>query len=296
MDKNEKKKLLENYDFNLKDFALFLSVMKDKRAYKNVLEIIMNRENIVLKDIKVEEVVLNEQGKRAIRLDAWALDEEDIQYAIEMQNDTTTDFIPKRSRYYQGMLDAPILKSGKKTKYKHLPKTYIIFITEADIFGRDLACYTFENRCKEIPELMLEDDATKIFLNMTSKNGTKELVSLLQYMKHTTLENPEVIKKDKKLLELDRIVTEVKQSEEWEAVQMNILEIGEQKGREQGLKQGLEQGLEQGLKKGLTLGEEQVKKVNELNRKLAELNRVDDILKAATDKEYQQKLFEEFKI
>ncbi|MDD3414622.1 MAG: hypothetical protein PHY47_11555 [Lachnospiraceae bacterium] len=140
---------------------------------------------------------------------------------------------------------------------------------------------------------MLEDDATKIFLNMTSKNGSKELVSLLQYMKHTTLENPEVIKKDKKLLELDRIVTEVKQSEEWEAVQMNILEIGEQKGREQGLKQGLEQGLKRGLDEGLTIGEE---KVNELNRKLAELNRVDDILKAATDKEYQQKLFEEFKI
>ncbi|MDD3414619.1 MAG: hypothetical protein PHY47_11540 [Lachnospiraceae bacterium] len=35
------------------------------------------------------------------------------------------------------------------------------------------------------------------------KNGSKERVSLLQYMKHTTLENPEVIKKDKKLLELD---------------------------------------------------------------------------------------------
>ena len=85
---------------------------------------------------------------------------------------------------------------------------------------------------------------------------------------------------------------------------MNILEIGEQKGREQGLKQGLEQGLEkgreqgleQGLEEGLTIGEEQLKKVNELNRKLVELNRVDDILKAATDKEYQQKLFEEFKI
>ena len=284
MNHNEKEKLFKNYDFNLKDFALFLSVMKDKRAYKNVLEIIMNRENIVLKDIKVEEGVLNEQGKRAIRLDAWALDEKDIQYAIEMQNDTTTDFIPKRSRYYQGMLDAPILKSGKKTKYKHLPKTYIIFITEADIFGKDLACYTFENRCIEIPELMLEDDATKIFLNMTSKNGSKELVSLLQYMKHTTLENPEVIKKGKKLLELDRIVTEVKQSEEWEAVQMNILEIGEQRGHELGLKQGLEQGLEQ------------IKKVNELNRRLAELGRVDDIIKASTDEEYQKKLFEEFEI
>ncbi|MDD3414032.1 MAG: hypothetical protein PHY47_08525 [Lachnospiraceae bacterium] len=40
----------------------------------------------------------------------------------------------------------------------------------------------------------------------------------------------------------------------------------------------------------------QLKKVNQLNRRLAELGRVDDIIKASTDEEYQQKLFEEFGI
>ena len=46
---------------------------------------------------------------------------------------------------------------------------------------------------------------------MASKNGSKELISLLQYMKDTRLDNPEI---------------EVKESEEWEAVEMNILEVG----------------------------------------------------------------------
>ena len=69
---------------------------------------------------------------------------------------------------------------------------------------------------------------------MTSLNGRPELVSLLQYMKNTTLDNPEILVKDKRIAKLDRIVKEVKQSEEWEAVKMNILEIGIEKGLNEG--------------------------------------------------------------
>lgn len=69
---------------------------------------------------------------------------------------------------------------------------------------------------------------------MTSKNGSQELVSLLQYMKETNIENPNITVKDSRILELDRIVNEVKASEEWEAMKMNILEIGIEKGISQG--------------------------------------------------------------
>ena len=47
---------------------------------------------------------------------------------------------------------------------------------------------------------------------MASKNGSKELMSLLQYMKDTRLDNPEIKVKDERLIELDRIVSEVKES------------------------------------------------------------------------------------
>ena len=131
------------------------------------------------------------------------------------------------------MLDTPIVKSGKETKYKELPSTVIIFITQEDIFKKDLAKYTFTEQCEEVAGLHLEDGTTKIFLNMSSKKGSKELVSLLQYMKETTLENPNILVKDRRILELDHIVSEVKESEEWEAIQMNILEIGIEKGKEE---------------------------------------------------------------
>lgn len=51
---------------------------------------------------------------------------------------------------------------------------------------------------------------------MSSKNGSKELVSLLQYMKNTTLQNPEIKIKDERIVKLDEIVREVKESEEWD--------------------------------------------------------------------------------
>lgn len=225
----------ENYELDLCDFALFLSVMQKKPAYECTLSIIMDEEDLHLNQVKVEQVVLNKSGKRAIRLDAWALDEKQRQFNMEMQNDTKNDDVRKRSRYYQGLLDSPILKSGKRTKYKQLPSTVIIFITKDDIFAKDLAMYTFTEQCEEVEGLNLEDGTKKIFLNMTSKNGRPELISLLQYMKNTSIDNPEMPVKDKRIEKLDRIVREVKQSEEWEAVKVNILEIGIEQGIERAI-------------------------------------------------------------
>ena len=252
MQQNTTEKMIpEDYEFNLSDFALFMSVMKVKEAYEDVLGIILDESDLKLKEVKVEQVVLNKSGKRAIRLDAWALDIRDRQFDMEMQNDTQGDDIRRRSRFYQGMIDTPILKSGKKTRYKHLPSTTIIFITKEDIFGKDLAMYTFSERCEEVPELSLEDGTSKIFLNMTSKNGRPELISLLQYMKHTTLDNENITVKDERILDLDRIVGEVKQSAEWEAVEMNIFELGVARGEELGEKRGEERGIEKGIAQNL---------------------------------------------
>lgn len=110
---NNKLKLPEDYQFNLCDFALFLSVMKNPRAYRNVVSIIMEEPDIQIDEVKVEQVILNKIGKRAIRLDAWAKSSDNRQFNMEMQNDSKSDDVRKRSRFYQGLIDVPILKSGK---------------------------------------------------------------------------------------------------------------------------------------------------------------------------------------
>ena len=247
--------LLEGYQFNLSDFALFLSVMKDPRAYRCVLSVFMDEPDIELQDVKVEQVVLDKSGKRAIRLDAWAKSVDNRQFNMEMQNDVRQDDLRKRSRFYQGMLDTPILKSGKETRYRMLPSTVIIFITQEDIFGRDRAKYTFTEQCEEVPDLKLDDGTTKIFFNMESKNGAPELISMLSYMKDTRLNNPDIVVKDTRIVELNDIVEEVKDSEEWEAVKMNILEIGIEKGMQQGAEKKMLELVEKKLKKGQTISQ-----------------------------------------
>ena len=102
--------------------------MKNPKAYRNVLSIIMDEPNIEINEVKVEQVKLNKSGKRAIRLDAWARATDERPFNMEMQNDTKGDDVRKRLRFYQGLLDSPILKSGKKTKYKMLPSTVIILL------------------------------------------------------------------------------------------------------------------------------------------------------------------------
>lgn len=48
----------EGYSFNLSDFALFLSVMKEKKAYQNVLSISLNEPDVRITEVKVELVSL----------------------------------------------------------------------------------------------------------------------------------------------------------------------------------------------------------------------------------------------
>ena len=43
------------------------------------------------------------------------------------------DNLPKRMRYYQGMIDLNILEKGEN--YKNLKKSFVIFICTFDLFG-----------------------------------------------------------------------------------------------------------------------------------------------------------------
>lgn len=86
---------------------------------------------------------------------------------------------------------------------------------------------------------------------MSSKNERDELVSLLQYMKNSTLSNPEILVIDDRIRRLDAIVTEVKQSEEWEDAHMSILSTGIDIGRKAGREEGLEEGRKEGRLEGI---------------------------------------------
>ena len=63
----------------------------------------------------------------------------------------------------------------------------------------------------------------------------------------------------------------------------------ERRGIEAGRKIGMEEGRTEGRAEG-------VSRINRLNIELSKLGRTEDILKAAVDKEYQEKLLKEFEL
>lgn len=128
-------------------------------------------------------------------------------YDIEIQT-TNKKNLPRRVRYYQGLIDVNILEKGED--YKALRKSYVIFIATYDPFGKGRYVYTFENRCREDNSIALGDDAVKLVLNTKGTVGeiNGELKALLRYM--DGMEPDSEYTKD-----LNQAVTEVKADEEW---------------------------------------------------------------------------------
>ena len=80
------------------------------------------------------------------------------------------DWLPKRTRYYQAMIDLNVLGKGKD--YIELKKSFVIFICTFDPFpGNNRKMYTFTNLCHEQDGLELGDETVKIFLNTKGTVG-----------------------------------------------------------------------------------------------------------------------------
>ena len=92
---------------------------------------------------------LDNQDCKSVRFDIYVEDGNNTVYNIEMQT-TENRNLPKRTRYYQGMIDLNILEKGEN--YKDLKRSFVIFVCTFDLFGERRHIYTFENRCLQNPE------------------------------------------------------------------------------------------------------------------------------------------------
>ena len=106
-----------------------------------------------------EETIETDFESKGIRLDVYAKNDSKA-FNLEMQASDSKE-LPERSRYYQGCIDVDTLQSGQK--YKELKDSYVIFICIQDIFEKGLACYSFENLCREDTSIHLKDRAFKYF-------------------------------------------------------------------------------------------------------------------------------------
>ncbi len=149
-------------ELTISDDFMFGIIMRDPKYCKPFLETVLNIRIARIEYPEDQKTINISLESKGVRLDVYVEDEAHTVYNIEMQN-TASDHIYKRARYYQGMIDLNLLDKGMH--YTQLKKSLVIFVCTFDPFGLGRHVYTFENRCIEEPELALGDETQKIFLN-----------------------------------------------------------------------------------------------------------------------------------
>lgn len=267
------------------DKFLFDEAMEDKDNMKTLLDIVLGQDTHLKYPPQTEKEFRNSKENRQIRLDVYAIDEDDVVYDTEPQKQNTKN-LPKRSRLYQGLIDSNLLPPGS-IDFNALNTVIIIMIMPFDLFGYELYQYTFRMKCEEISELELEDGATRIFLNSHGKHPefvNPELIELLEYMEKST---DTVAKKceSKRIHQMHERITKLKSSKEMEIKYMQKWEEKEIERQE-----AYAEGEHVGEKRGRTEGET---RINKLTKYLLEQERTEDLKKAVSDAAYQAKLLKE---
>ena len=266
-------KMKKYEELELRDDFMFSRIMSNHKFVKPLLETILG--------VKIRKIVYPQTQKtidlslqaKGIRLDVYVEDDQNTVFNLEMQTSDGAN-LPKRMRYYQGMIDLNILDKGKD--YTTLKKSYVIFICTFDPFGEGRHIYTFCNTCQENTALTLDDDAVKIILSTkgTMDDVSPEMKRILDYIDGKGAS-------DKFTEELEEAVRSARQNERWRLDYMTLeyeyrqrylegKEEGRAEGREEGRAEGRERTIQKLHERGesiasiadiVELNEEEVKRV-----------------------------------
>ena len=252
-------------ELSISNDFLFGKVMQNPELCRGLLQ-------RILPDLKIARIEYPELQKsirmdmdaRSVRLDVYVKDEKETVYDIEMQVSGTKE-LPRRSRYYQSMIDLQLIDKGQL--YDELKRSYVIFICPFDFYGKGRHMYTFENICREDGRISMGDEAVKIFLNA---KGTLDDVSdeLKAFLDYVAGKKP----KDAYVERLEEAVKEARKNREWRHEYMTLLMRDQE---------------------NVKIGEE---KMLLLMERLIEDKRLDDIARIKADNGYRQQLYLEYHI
>ena len=162
------------------DFMFCKVLQNNPDICKELTELILGK--------KIGDIISPENQKaiqitgdsHGVRFDVYFEDDKDTIFDIEMQQ-SKIQYLAKRTRYYQGMIDLNHLEKG--AKYEQLKNSYIVFISRENPYEETgLHKYSFQTVCKEKPELEMGDGTNKIFLcaEGTQDDVSNELKAFLQ--------------------------------------------------------------------------------------------------------------------
>lgn len=137
-------------------------------ATELVLRIVLDKPDIKVEKIQTQYSMKNIKG-RSLRLDIYATDSKGRKFNIEIQR-ADRGAGAKRARYNSSLIDSNILPAGFEVE--NLAETFVIFITENDVIGRNKPIYHIDRYIKEAEEYF-NDGSHIIYVNATYKADTE---------------------------------------------------------------------------------------------------------------------------
>jgi predicted transposase/invertase (TIGR01784 family) len=266
-------------DLDLTNDYVFSKVMEDPELCRELLEMILNISILRIEYPESQKSLTFKPDSKSVRLDVYVKGDENSAYDIEMQV-KKTGHLPKRSRYYQSMMDLDMLEKGHT--YSALGKSFVIFICMFDPFELGRAVYSFRNRCVEERDLELGDERTTVFINAYGK--TEQDSKLYDFLKY--LRSKEASSEYTKAL--DDAVTTVLGNRKFE-VEYMTLEMKIQEHKEEWLAEGRAEGKAEGIDMGVSATIRAAIKNNKTPEEVAEfLNIPIERVLAAVEEEITQ--------
>ena len=175
-------------DLQISNDFMFKEVMKsNKELCKRLVGSIMQQDIEDIVYIDTEKTLQPYYDSRGIRLDVILADDNHTRYNLEMQarnviSKAGVALLPKRTRYYQSVIDMDMLKQGEN--FDQLNPLVLIFICTFDFYKEGRYVYTFKSRCLENLELELANDVTVKLVNAKGKQGQVNdlLKNFLEYV------------------------------------------------------------------------------------------------------------------
>ncbi len=178
-----------------------------------ILRIVLGRDDIIIKSVHTQELLKNLQGRSAI-LDVHAVDSARKEFDVEIQR-SDAGAGAKRARHNSSLLDAHLLKPGDDTE--DIPESYVIFITENDVMGKNQAIYHIQRYVETSEGKELFGDGSHIMYVNGKYRGNDEIGKL---MHDFSCSNPD----DMNYEELAKKARYYKQDEKGVATMCKIME------------------------------------------------------------------------
>ena len=223
-------------DLTFTDDFMFGRIMQNSEICKGLLERLLEIKIEKIEYPTLQKSISPHYKSKGVRLDVYVQDSNRV-FDIEIQN-FLDENLPKRTRYYQSMMDIDLLLKGNN--YTQLKESFVIFVCKEDFFGENMPCYFFTNTCRDKPDLQLGDETHKIIFNASAFENEKNLEkkSILEYIidKKSTSEFT---------TKLDTLVEQTKLNEIFKGDYMawGLAEFdAEQRGYKEGISEGIAQG------------------------------------------------------